>query len=436
MATTTTSPAGKWREALAAGSNVTITMTVPSKSRPRVIWTTNNETGGHVSSYSSWGPTFDLRSAPSFGGPGRSIMSTYLQNGQGVATLGGTSMAAPFVAGAAALLSQARGTLDPGTLQVLLASTAVQPRGPHLPMQAGAGLIQLWDAAQVKGVLSVPSISFNDSDHHMDEVAFTLRNTGNTDAIYELGHTAMETIYAMGQDGTLSGAPLDTVDAPADITFAAGQVSVPAGGVVDIRVRCTQPQGVEKGRWPIYSGYITLDGTNGDALSIPYIGNAGSMREGTIISEDVVFLSPDFGPEDVVTLPRPGDAPPPESSWDDLSITVTTMLPARILRYDIVVPPAIPGSNGTAATPCGHAREEWLGRKTYGQIWGSPYAVFPREMGSSVTFAGFLATGRPLPEGRYAILISALRLFAEPGSADVEDWQTVETVPFVLRYQD
>lgn len=411
-------------------------MTVPSKADSRVVWSNNEATGGQVSNYSTWGPTYDLRSGPTYGGPGRSIMSTYLQNGQGVATLGGTSMAAPFVAAAAALLSQARNTSDPITLRNLLASTAIQPRGPESPLQAGAGLIQLWDAAQVKGVLSVSGISFNDSDNHPEEVTFILHNTGDSGALYELGHTAVSTIYSMTQEGRLANARFEVIDAYADITFAADQAFVSAGGEARITVRCTPPEDVEKARWPIYSGYITLNSTNGDTLSIPYVGNAGSMREGVIIDDEAVTSWPRFDAEEVVTLARP--TTPGNSSRDDLSMNVNPYLPAKVLRFDIVAPAAMssgtidPPSNSSNALPT----EEWLGRKTYGQTWASPYAILAASSGISATFGGFLATGELLPAGRYSILASALRLFADPASDDEADWQVVETVPFLLRYQE
>lgn len=413
-------------------------MTVPSKADSRVVWSNNEATGGKVSNYSTWGPTYDLRSGPTFGGPGRSIMSTYVQNGQGVATLGGTSMAAPLVAAAAALLSQARNTSDPGTLQSLLASTAVHPRGPESPLQAGAGLVQLWDAARARGVLSVSGISFNDSSNHPEEVTFTLRNTGDSDAVYELGHTAVSTVYSMTQEGRLANAPFEVVNAHADITFGADQALVSAGGEAEITVRCTPPAGVDKARWPIYSGYITLNSsTNGDALSIPYVGNAGSMREGIIIDDEAVTFWPRFAAENVVTLPRP--TTPGNSSYDDLSINVNPYLPARVLRLDVVAPAAAtsngtsgPPSNSSDALPAG----EWLGRKTYGQTWASPYAILAIPSGISAMFGGFLASGELLPAGRYAILTSALRLFADPASEDEADWQVVESVPFLLQYQD
>lgn len=438
VATTTTSPAKEWIEALAGGQNVTVTMTVPSRAESRVVWSNNEATGGKVSNYSTWGPTYDLRTGPTFGGPGRSIMSTYLENGQGVATLGGTSMAAPFVAASAALLSQARNTSDPSTLQNLLASTAIHPRGAESPLQAGAGLIQLWDAAQVKGVLSVAGISFNDSNNQPEEITFTLRNTGDSDAVYELGHTPVSTVYSMTGAGRLANAPFEVVDAYADIAFAASQALVSAGGETNITLRCTPPEGVDKARWPIYSGYITLNSTNSDSLSIPYIGNAGSMREGVIIDDEAVKSWPRFAAEEVVTLPRPTN--PGNTSYDDLSINVNPYLPAKVLRFDMVAPEGAI-SNGTVNLPTSNSSnvlptEEWLGRKTYGQTWGSPYSILAASSGISAMFGGFLASGELLPEGRYAIVASALRLFADPASENEADWQVVETVPFLLRYQE
>ncbi|POS80304.1 serine endopeptidase [Diaporthe helianthi] len=437
VATTTTSPAKEWIEALAAGQNVTVTMTVPSKAESRVVWSNNDATGGQVSNYSTWGPTYDLRTGPTFGGPGRSIMSTYLQNGQGVVTIGGTSMAAPLVAASAILLMQARNISDPRTLQNLLASTAIQPRGPESPLQAGAGLIQLWDAAQAKGILSVSGISFNDSDNHPEDFTFILRNTGDSDAVYDLGHTAVSTMYAMTPEGRLARVPFEVIDVSADITFAADQALVSAGGETNITVRCVPPEGVDKARWPIYSGYITLNSTNGDSLSIPYVGNAGSMREAVIIDGEAVTFWPRFGAADeVVTLPRP--TIPGNASFDALSMNVNPYLPSKVFRFDIVAPAS---SNGTNDQPGNSSNQslgtgEWLGRKTYGQTWGSPFSLLAGSAGLSTLFAGFLATGELLPAGRYAILTSALRLFADPASEDEADWQVVETPPFLLRYQE
>ncbi|TLD08893.1 uncharacterized protein PgNI_07817 [Pyricularia grisea] len=430
IATTTPTPATEWRNALSAGSNVTVTLTNPTKSKPKVVWTTNNKTGGYVSSFSSWGPTLEMQSAPVFGGPGRSILSTYLHNkGQGVATLGGTSMAAPFVAASAALLLQAHNhTLDPPTLQTLLSSTAIHSLGNPHPLQAGAGLVQLWDAAHTKGVLSAPNISFNDSDHHVGEMRLALRNTGDVPAVYSLSHTAAATIYAMGPDAdSLTSMPLQTIDAPAAISFSTDSVSVPAGGEAEIAVRCTPPQGVEGGRWPIYSGYLQFNGSNGDVLSIPYVGNAGSMRRAVVLTAQELFVTPRFAAGDVVTLPS-GEGS--SSSSSGIVVTVYPRLPTRVMRYELVEP-TFTNATGVAMS---NSTTAWLGHKTFGQMMGSPQAVFAKGAAGSIKFTGLMAGGGRLGEGRYAILVSVLRLFGDPDQGDVDNWQTVETVPFELRY--
>lgn len=113
---------------------------------------------GKIASYSSWGVSSDLRLKPDVTAPGSYIYSA-LSSGYG--TMSGTSMAAPHVSGALAIIKQYLKTLDTSYLtederlalpRALLMSTASpiyeEESGTYLsPRLQGAGLMNLARAA-------------------------------------------------------------------------------------------------------------------------------------------------------------------------------------------------------------------------------------------------------------------------------------------------
>lgn len=102
-----------------------------------------------VTSYSSRGPTlFDLIVKPDLVAPGNRVVSLDAQaNGYGYTEKSGTSMAAPVVSGAAALLLAREPTLTPATVKVRLMKTARRRWNPSQPIPdrfaAGAGYLDL-----------------------------------------------------------------------------------------------------------------------------------------------------------------------------------------------------------------------------------------------------------------------------------------------------
>ncbi|GAA5159633.1 hypothetical protein GCM10011366_21590 [Ornithinimicrobium tianjinense] len=142
-------------DALADGST-TITWSAEETSIP-------SPTGGLISSFSSFGTTADLQYKPDVSAPGGQIYSTYPLEIQAHATLSGTSMASPHVAGAAALMLQADPGLSVHDVKVRLQNSAEQlplnlapAAGLEVVHRQGAGMIKV-DKSILADVVIEPS---------------------------------------------------------------------------------------------------------------------------------------------------------------------------------------------------------------------------------------------------------------------------------------
>jgi len=110
---------------------------------PEVIAVSATDDTNQIASWSSRGPEVDLAA------PGVSIYSTY--KGQSYATLSGTSMAAPHVSGAAALIIDTKkcdlnldGVCTPAEVQQRLEQTATDLGAPGKDNLYGAGLVNVY----------------------------------------------------------------------------------------------------------------------------------------------------------------------------------------------------------------------------------------------------------------------------------------------------
>lgn len=116
---------------------------------PEVIAVSATDQNNQLAWFSSRGPEVDLAA------PGVSIFSTY--KGSNYATLSGTSMAAPHVAGAAALVlntpvgaydANNNGNWDPDEVQAKLQATAVDLGNAGFDNLFGYGLVNAYNATQ------------------------------------------------------------------------------------------------------------------------------------------------------------------------------------------------------------------------------------------------------------------------------------------------
>lgn len=237
-----------------------------------------NPDGGLLSGFTSYGQNVELEFGPNVAAPGGAITSTYPLELDEYAVLSGTSMAAPHIAGAAALLLEAEGAeLDPLDLRDRLQNTAEPMAWSLAPgigyvdhsFRQGAGLIRVDRAIEADQRVEPAQISAGDGDGTSATV--TVHNDGDEDVEYTVEHT--------GTLGTAANNSAPTTLLPGSDAEAPDAVTVSAGGSAEFDVTISAP---EFG-WPNhqYGGYVTLtpDHDEADTLRIPYSGYEGDYQD-------------------------------------------------------------------------------------------------------------------------------------------------------------
>lgn len=245
-----------------------------------LTWTNQNVSnpsgsGGQIASSSSWGISPDLTLKPDIGAPGGSILSTYPIESGSYRVLSGTSMSSPHVAGAVALLLEARPRTSPQVVRSILQNSADPRINPTLdelyPVhRQGAGMLQI-DAAISAAVKIEPGkLSLGESEAGPATRTLTTENNGPASVTYALSHTGA---LATGPN-TFSVTQLPEF---AEVTFSTPAVTVPAGGTATVGVTIAPPPGLaDRG---LYGGYIafTPEG-GGHTLRVPFAGFKGDYQ--------------------------------------------------------------------------------------------------------------------------------------------------------------
>lgn len=184
-------------------------------------------------SFSSGGPrTGDSFLKPEITAPGVSIVSTAVGSGNGAATSSGTSMAAPHVAGVAALTRQAHPTWTVEDIKAAIVGTGL-PSGvlAHRISRGGTGLVQPAGStatqvvARANGQKFGAAVNFGFQEFRNDfsmTKQITLHNNGSSAATFNVAQA-----LPAGRPHTLG--------------LSALSVSVPAGGMTEISVTLNVP---------------------------------------------------------------------------------------------------------------------------------------------------------------------------------------------------
>src|SRR5699024_6230462 len=199
----------------------------------------------------------------------------------------GTSMAAPHVAGAAALLLESSPELAPAGVKTATMNTpdpltwSLTPHAAYLePVhRPGARMLAMVRAAHATTRAGEPSLSLREGEAGPHTVTLPASNASDAEQTYAVGV----------RDGIATGHPTydpGFYDAPALADTGADTVTVPAHGSTELTVALGEDFG-EDGL--IYGGWITLTGAEDDIV-VPFAGLSGDYQALPVLDDQGMGL--------------------------------------------------------------------------------------------------------------------------------------------------
>lgn len=266
-----------------------------------------------MSTFTSYGPTPDLSFKPDITAPGGNIWST--QNNDSYMNMSGTSMAAPFVSGAQALLKQATNNVDnpyrvlyqglSGTQLTDLLKTiqmntskpindSTYDNGIVSPRRQGAGLLDVNAAidaldknpSTVVSDNGYPAVELRSFDTKQKSFTLTFTNRTSKDLTYHLvKNEDTDAVYTSATDNSNGSVLYDRAIEGASVDPAADEVVVPAGASTKATFTINLPESFDE--YQYVEGFLNFEANDGSSLNMPYMGFYGNWNELPIF-DDVV----------------------------------------------------------------------------------------------------------------------------------------------------
>ncbi|KAF9870568.1 subtilisin-like serine protease pr1c [Colletotrichum karsti] len=393
--------------------------------------------GGRIDQFTSWGPTLDARMAPQISAPGGSIFSTFPLGSGGWATLSGTSMATPYIAGVAALYFAANGGKAAlGETAAKLAHEKIIASGKPIRhydgtdnlasvVHQGAGMVDAFKVVNHSTTISPVVLNLNDTDHFQGVHEVEITNSGTESVTYQLYHEPGITIFSKGAgDAWTSISPPYASDEGniATAEFSTAELTLGPGETGAFTTTFTEPSASEAIKLPVYGGSILVVGSQGEAIRVTYMGVKGSIYASDIweMHRGTPLLLSGYG-----GLMEEGHNYTFEEGGDVMQPYFNVLWSTREISFDYVardwnesdwVYPMVPGQNkyfGSFITvPSGLSET----------ITSFPIKNYPRNGGGVYAKPqNKFAHGEDIPIGEYKILCRALRTFGDPNN--LNDWQ-------------
>ncbi|RSL97539.1 hypothetical protein CEP52_010852 [Fusarium oligoseptatum] len=439
---TTDASVGEWvKKQVASGRNLTLEVEADADAAAAEQ---DYPSAGQVSSFSSWGLTFENDFSPSIAAPGGAVYGAFPENDYAVAS--GTSFSTPYMAGIAALFFSGRKKDREEFFRRIASTAALLPSynaglGEVLseiaPLaQQGAGMVDAVKVMDYETVLvSEPLISLNDTDNRIKTRTITLRNTGSEAVTYKVSHVAASTVQSRDEwwypmvyyPPLLKGE--GSIEAPDSITIGAGSTG-------DIQVTINAPD-VEANSGALWSGKIVFQGSNDEFVTVPYMGVEVSTYNWTPLEGAPLAFR--YDSQDGYLYPvnwknkpyKPDELESPEIYYALRYGTYEFSLDlvGEGWTVDDFEYPFVAGASSKA----------WSGSlRSQPDVFGG-YVNFPVTFPvrfSNVGFTRFqsFSNGTAIPSGKYKILSRALRMFGDPSNA--EDWQLFLSDAFSIQHGD
>jgi hypothetical protein len=353
-------------------------------------------TAGLISSFSSYGLAPDLSVKPDIGAPGGNIYSTIPLEQGGYGVKGGTSMSSPHVAGAVALLLEAKPKTPSQAVRGILQNSADPqvwwglPSGPFLDNvhRQGAGMLDIDDAILTTTKIEPGKIAMGEGEAGPQFFTLSIENNGPMAVTYDL--TYVSTVATTGTWAGDLGYWLtdDYVD------FGSPSVTVPAGGTTTVDLTIYPPGGPDLGT---YGGYIVFTPKDGGQVHrVPYAGFVGDYQALPVLTANPYGLPWLMGGP-VYTMQN-GDYP---EFWVNLGHQV------RMLRMEVF--------DANTSKAWHRAFDfDYVGRN-------SNYNFINSYVWDGTTFAG--KKTYTVPDGEYVVKLSVLKALGDDNNpAHWETW--------------